>query len=61
MDNNLIKEQKNFVSQQLQAGLQTIDDILFKNYIDNLKQYEIVPLDKSLIRKILKIKFVYLR
>ena len=46
MDNNLIKEQKNFVSQQLQAGLQTIDDILFKNYIDNLKQYEIVPLDK---------------
>ena len=51
MDNKLIKQQEKFVSQQLQAGLQTVDDILFKNYIDNLKQYEIVPLDKSLIKK----------
>lgn len=56
MDNKYIKKDLSIpkndkIIKQLQAGLQTVDDILFKNYIDNLKQYEIVPLNKSLIGK----------
>ena len=51
MRNDLSELKSNVITKQLQASLQTVDDFLFKNYIDNLKQYEIVPLNKSLIKK----------
>ena len=38
------------VAEGYQAALQVVDDVILKNYITNLADMEIVPLDQSVLK-----------